>query len=68
LPRHAAPAGLVLLSDTRTSAGIGTVGTYRKRRTFALDPQRTIAIQFWERRLRESFAELPSFDLEGPST
>jgi hypothetical protein len=30
--------------------------------------QRTIAIQFWERRLRESFAELPSFDLEGPST
>jgi putative proteasome-type protease len=51
--------GLVLLSDTRTSAGIDTVGTYRKRHTFALDPQRTIVIQFWERRLRESFAGLP---------
>ena len=37
--------GLVFLSDTRTSAGIDNIGTYRKLHTFALDPQRTIVIQ-----------------------
>src|ERR1700678_1989897 len=37
--------GLVFLSDTRTSAGVDNVGTYRKLHTFALDPQRTIMIQ-----------------------
>ena len=37
--------GLVFLSDTRTSAGVDNVGTYRKLHTFALDPQRTIVIQ-----------------------